>query len=621
MIRKETIWRKLLLLLLVTVTFSACTDSDDNPSDNTQLTAIDEGPSYTDKTIDVNRDGKTYGQVSIRFYSDMPSVPYISVAEFHRVMTGGETMKVSRQGNLYLLTTRDGTATIDVKDDYLHSTSYGGFVNLMWMVDPTLPPNAMHDGSKYLKLVKMEHPSMFKPVNGVRLDFKKYQIDLHDDGAAVYCPFATLADMYSDCNFHYAACHDDKVLVSTKLDIYTMNTIDPEYAAKPYQRAEVTADMAKYRYQELCFVFDNLFGYPGRTIMEQNGMAEKGFDATLELVENGKLVKRLLQSTNNMDFAWGRMALEYLLYDGGHTNVQALAGVPDQIYEEYSDRLWAMYTQYPEADEMYVKMYKKARERDKARTQLEELRSQAYGDVLYKANSDKTLGVIIMDSFSDQDNDAWDKYYASAKGDADWQELMTNYKKDNLIAFLYALGQAKADGVKNLVLDITQNGGGSDDIVTADVALLRKNRTVDYWSQDVLEGKNNISTYVVDTNFDGVFDERDDTNPKFDCSGMNIAVLSSKVAFSCGNIFPCMMKDYDFPIMGERSGGGPCCIQVMLTPDGQHYQISTYRDRAINKNCVEIDTGIAPNDGYAFDYSKFYNLDFLNNKVNEYYSK
>ena len=115
MIRKETIWRKLLLLLLVTVTFSACTDSDDNPSDNTQLTAIDEGPSYTDKTIDVNRDGKTYGQVSIRFYSDMPSVPYISVAEFHRVMTGGETMKVSRQGNLYLLTTRDGTATIDVK--------------------------------------------------------------------------------------------------------------------------------------------------------------------------------------------------------------------------------------------------------------------------------------------------------------------------------------------------------------------------------------------------------------------------------------------------------------------------------------------------------------------------
>ena len=63
-------------------------------------------------------------------------------------------------------------------------------------------------------------------------------------------------------------------------------------------------------------MFDNLFGYPGRSPMEQNGMGEKGFDATLDVVENGPAVKRLLQSTNNMDFAWGRMALQYLVHDG-----------------------------------------------------------------------------------------------------------------------------------------------------------------------------------------------------------------------------------------------------------------------------------------------------------------
>ena len=461
----------------------------------------------------------------------------------------------------------------------------------------------------------METPSTFKPASGVRLDFSKYSIDLHDDGSNVYFPFATLADIYSDCNMHNAAYHDDLVVVSTELDFYSINTIAPEYAAKPYQRAEVTADMAKFRYQELCFVFDNLFGYPGRSIMEQNGMAEKGFDATLDVVQNGKVVKKLLQSTNNMDFAWGRMAMQYMIYDGGHTNFWAMEALPEDIEGDYVDRLMTAADNYPEAFAMYQEWVKVSNVRSETQTQLSGMREQAYGDVLYKANSTKTTGVIIIDSFMDMDEAAWNKYYASQKTDADWQELMKSYQKDAFIGFLHGLQQAKADGVKNLVLDITLNDGGSCDLVGTEVALLRKNRTVQFWSQDALEGLNKIATYYVDSNFDGVFDEKDDTNPKFDCSGMNIGVLSSKVAFSCGNQFPTLMKDYGFPIMGERSGGGACCIQVMQTADGQNFTISSYRDRSTDKNFVNNDTGIEPNEGYAFGYDHFYDLDFLTTKL------
>ena len=601
-----------LLLLVITLSMASCTDNEDNAGNGSQLPPIDVGQSYTEKMVDVNRDGNAYGQVSLRFYSDMPSVAYISVADFHKVMTGGETMKVERQGDLYQLATRNGVAMVDVKADYLHSTTYAGFVDLLWMTAPNLAPNAMYDGSKYIKFVKMENVSTFKPASGVRLDFSKYNIDLHDDGSNVYFPFATLADIYSDCNFHNAAYHDDLVVVSTKLDIYAINTIAPEYAAKPYQRTEVTADMAKFRYQELCFVFDNLYGYPGRTILEQNGMAEKGLDAVLESVQNGKVVKKLLQSTNNMDFAWGRMAMHYLINDGGHTNFGAWAGFPENIEGDYVERLITAADNYPEAYAMYKEWVKVSKERSSAVTQLSTLRKQAYGDdVLYKVNSAKTTAVIIIDSFNDMDEDAWDKYYASQKTDADWQELMKSYKNDAFIGFLYGLGQAKADGVKNLVLDISLNGGGSCDIVGADVALLRKNRTVQFWSQDALEGNNKIATYYVDSNFDGVFDEKDDTNPKFDCSGMNIGVLCSQVAFSCGHQFPTLMKDYGFPIMGEQSGGGTCCIQVMQTADGQNFTISTYRDRSTDKNFANTDTGITPTERYAFGYEHFYDLDFL----------
>ncbi len=619
--KKNQLKTKLFPILLAMVLLAACTDNDDNGG-SSQSSPVDVGPTYTDKTVDVNRDGKAYGQVALRFYSDMPSVAYISIAEFHKMMTGGEAMKVERQGDLYQLATRNGTATVDVKADYLHSTTYAGFVDLMWMLDPTLAPNAMYDGSKYIKFVKMENVSTFKPAGGVRLDFSKYSIDLHDDGSNVYFPFATLADIYSDCNFHNAAYHDDLVVVSTKLDIYSINTIVPEFAAKPYQRTEVTADMAKFRYQELCFVFDNLYGYPGRTILEQNGMAEKGFDATLDVVQNGKVVKKLLQSTNNMDFAWGRMATQYLINDGGHTDFMAMAGLPENIEGDYVARLMTSAANYPEAYAMYQEWVKKDIERSTTNTQLSSLREQAYGDdVLYKVNSTKTTAVVIINSFMDMDEAAWVKYYASQKTDADWQELMKSYKKDVFVGFLYGLQQAKADGVKNLVLDISVNGGGSCDIVGADVAILRKNRTVQFWSQDALEGNNKIATYYVDSNFDGVFDEKDDTNPKFDCSGMNIGVLCSKVAFSCGHQFPTLMKDYGFPIMGEQSGGGTCCIQVMQTADGQNFIISTYRDRSTDKVFANTDAGITPNEGYAFGYDHFYDLDFLTTKLNGFYSK
>lgn len=604
-----------LLMMLALIVFAACTDDNDNQGDNPQQGAIDAGPSYTDKKVDVKRDGKAYGQVSLRFYSNMPSVAYISVADFHKIMTGGEAMKVVREGNLYELATRNGTATVDVKADYLNSTTYAGFVDLMWMVDPNLAPNAMYDGSKYIKFVKLENVSTFKPVNGVHLDFSKNGIDLHDDGTNVYFPFATLADIYSDCNMHNAAYHDDLVMVSTLLDVYAINTIDPEYAAKPYQRAEVTADMAKFRYQELCFVFDNLFGYPGRTVMEQGGMAEKGFDAALDVVENGKTVKRLLQSTDNMDFAWGRMALQYLLFDGGHTNVNAITGLPDNIDVEYTERVMEAESKYPEASALYMKWVNVSTERSQTKRMLEEMRNKAYGNGLYVSNKDKTTGVIIVNSFMDMDKAAWKKYYASEKSDVDWQELMKSYQKDNFIGFLYGLQRAKADGVKNLILDLSVNDGGSCDIVASDVAILRKNRTVQLWSQDALECKNKIASYYVDSNFDGVFDEKDDTNPKFDCSDMNIGVLISKVAFSCGNQFPSVMKDYGFPIMGEHTGGGSCCIQVMQTADGLNYLISTYRDRSTDKNFVLSDPKVEPTEGYVFDYSHFYDLDFLTTKL------
>ena len=117
-------------------------------------------------------------------------------------------------------------------------------------------------------------------------------------------------------------------------------------------------------------------------------MAEKGFDATLDVVQNGKVVKKLLQSTNNMDFAWGRMATQYLINDGGHTDFMAMAGLPENIEGDFVARLMTSAANYPEAYAMYQEWVKKDIERSTTNTQLSSLREQAYGDdVLYKVNN------------------------------------------------------------------------------------------------------------------------------------------------------------------------------------------------------------------------------------------
>jgi C-terminal processing protease CtpA/Prc len=175
---------------------------------------------------------------------------------------------------------------------------------------------------------------------------------------------------------------------------------------------------------------------------------------------------------------------------------------------------------------------------------------------------------------------------------------------------LDALKQASEDPeVKNLVVDLACNTGGDFDVLMAMSVLMGGPNY--YYSENLVTGQRQIAYFDVDTNFDGVFDEKD-KDVKYD---LNIAVLTSDVSFSCGNFFPSMMQDVGFPIIGERSGGGSCAVHPFITPEGMQFQISSARDRIANKNWENIDGGVEPNyviDVSSGDYSAFYDVNFIN---------
>jgi len=212
------------------------------------------------------------------------------------------------------------------------------------------------------------------------------------------------------------------------------------------------------------------------------------------------------------------------------------------------------------------------------------LRPKSYGeDVTYVKKGD--TAVCIFDSFNDLNEEAWNNYY-EGKGP---MPTLENTKEDDMVIFLDALQKAASDPeVKNLIIDISANGGGSADIVVAMTSLIMGKS---YISQDnTLTGQRALVEYEVDRNFNGVFDEAD-ADVHYD---LNFAVLTSGMSFSCGNLFPSILKDGGVPVMGATSGGGACAIQAMCTADGFCFQISSFRARLNTLDGQNIDAGITP---------------------------
>ena len=185
----------------LTATISNITVGDDG----SVMFDFDEGAvdptKYFTKQVPVNRNGEDGGNVTLRFYDDMPSVAYISVADFQELMLPGTTITVTKNGEGdYTLKNPFAEATVNTTDEQFSSDNYMAFTNLMGSIQPGMD-NVYLDGAPYVRYKSQE----LTPAQAtVTFDFKKYGIDLRGDDEGVYFPLATIADMYSDLYYHIA---------------------------------------------------------------------------------------------------------------------------------------------------------------------------------------------------------------------------------------------------------------------------------------------------------------------------------------------------------------------------------------------------------------------------------
>ena len=179
--------------------------------------------------------------------------------------------------------------------------------------------------------------------------------------------------------------------------------------------------------------------------------------------------------------------------------------------------------------------------------------------------------------------DKFDSFNYFEQGDIPDDELFS----DTYYQFVMNLNEIKdKKTVKRVFIDDSLNGGGYVAIMGKLLALLSKdNRSVMYLRDSTDNSIQSITTRV-DSNKDGVYDEKD-------CYGNDFEffVVTSSYSFSCGNAFPFYADQNGYAkIIGSRSGGGECCVFNFTLPTGQSigysspYHIGQYFPQATSSN-------------------------------------
>ena len=603
----ERIMRKWLLAAWALTMLAAC-NVEDIPAGSGEQPSAKE---FTERMVPVvNTKQEAKGTVTLRFYNDMPNVAYINVSTFQTLIYPGTSTTVTEIGDgVYQLANGQGTATVDVNKDVFESDDYEAFVNVMGAVQQGMP-STLYDAMPFIRWKTLEASP--KSVH-TTLDYGKFGIDLRADASGVYFPLATIADLYVDIYMHVVDYNGQNVMVVPE-GAAALEEGYPKWLITPLLTDTRTADMAKYAYNNLCFTLSELYGYPGRTLLEKAGLGDKGLDLALqEYGKAGQMTRELLKSENMYEFVSGSKCLGMLLEDGGHTytdmtKISNCSGSQEwmTILDDVSLLKEQEFVGYcPEAKDIVAAMQER----------------MAFGQKLVKAQEQKmgkkvkyykkgATAYCLFDMFECQEAD-WKKYY---KGEAARPTVET-HPEDWMAILMDGLTRAENDpDVKNFVLDLATNGGGSSDLVVFITSLFSNKADLPY--ENVLTGQKMKATFEVDRNLDKKFDENDQ-EVKYH---LNFAVTVSGISFSCGNLLPALLKDYGIPLIGQRTGGGACCVFYNPSADGFGYRYSSHRARMTDTKFVNIDPGIEPD--YKLEQPEdFYDLEKLEGIINAHYAK
>lgn len=520
------------------------------------------------------------------FKDDIP-VPYVRIAEYISVILKDSVTSEINDG-VNIITGANGTMVVDPEKDTIHFDRYEKFFSISAADKETIKNHPI----EYCRQVDVEYIGEVKPID---FDLGKYKIDIIQQDEYSYMPITALSHIggvsfltgiYADGKISFNPASDNPLVDCTA--IYNNLT-----------RSQAEID---YTYKDLCFFMDYFYGCPPKCVLSAS-IKEKGFDKTLETYsEDTALVKKMLISEESADLVLGLNILENIMNDGGHVslvkNAKSAEGSPvntriEELLKDESDPRAILASKWKA--ESFIEMGR--------RDSIEKYLS------LYESYTP-----LFKETDSEEDDFAYYEY------DDTGIYVFDSFDEETLVYLKKAMDLANDHGMKNFILDIADNGGGSASILAYILRILLGENGYYYISAPT--GNRAKDVYAYDLDQDGAYEDVKETfNYKF-----NFGILCSSASFSCGNSLPCYAKEAGIPILGETSGGGTCLLGAFALPNAITNSISSYTTIQY-KNGGDMDGGATPDYDLTkktaegeVDYTDFFNFALLDSIMDKHYA-
>ena len=576
-----------------------------------------ESAEYAVRDVKIFDGEPTDRTIPLRFYKEAPHVAYMGIREYFDLMLGGGLTVADHGDGTFTLTNTNGAkADVDTVKGIVTMEDMPAFDNYLEDAKAGVQSSFKDSPAPYLRLREVVYEGEPEPVT---FDFGALGIAIYGDEEDVWFPVSILSSWFTDIAQNRLTYNGKYLYKFSGESSYTrdLEYFDTEYMDGVLQGQPRDEDLASESYAELGFVFRYMYGYPGTTGLDPVVLRDQGLDAALkDCGESGQELIRELSSRDMREFWRGMYRLSGTVLEDGHNDTSLNIGVvdagSDERYQSFREFTWNAYSEGG-MSELEQKL-------TKANLGIFQVRPEELTQNKYYSSGD--TAVILLTAFT-VDREAWEAFY---RDDGP-------VPGDTYGTIAQGLMKAAEDGrIRNVIIDLSTNGGGYSDAAAACISLMT--------GRDYLCGYDELSKqhfkvyFDIDRNLDGEFDEKDE-EVHYD---YHYGALVSNASFSCGNLFPFLVRDEGGVVIGERSGGGACSIQQAVLSEGFDIRISGCKFKLTDSRNSDFEPGIEPdillelpvekavdditgNETETKDYSAYGDLDRICEEVSEWFAQ
>lgn len=611
--------RLLILAALLALVLSACVNEGDNVYVFAGSTAAkEENLNYESLSIPLATatDDNIPLTIFARVYDKNEYVPYVGVRYWLECVCSVTIESMNYSGGEYTITgkalEKSFPLVVNTALNTIYCPTWAGFLQ----PDPSL---------RFGGGTMIDSKKAYDGQKAATFYLGKYGFNIYGGIDDAYAPLCVMNQLFASPLKNLQILYNGKKLyLYTESENYTTFKDSPWYS----NLNKRPAALVEASYNLLCLAHDYLYGCPGYYGFadDGNGYAKSElatlvdklpFDTMLTLYD--PQTKILLKSASYADYLKGLAKLTHYTYGDQHASVrwrdfimfdnEEIKSAVNDIESNGCSGKWKY-----DRKKSSIKQTNSLNwwRKEKGIVDADgELKSDK---ILELIDGGKTL-IIRFDGFSLNQKGGWNSYYENATAEPNPDTVAMPNDTITLFykAFYYILHKSGYENVTTVLIDGSCNGGGAKPVMQYILYLITGRG--DLYYDDVHTGAKNHEITKADLNLDGKVDDNDAAyrarlfgTRSATCRGLNVAILTSFSAFSCGNALPFYAKERGVKILGERSGGGSCIVGQGITADGFPYHFSVNSRLSAQDFSKTVESGAEPDKSLlnGDSYEKFY---------------